>query len=124
MSYEIQIQKECLEFVDLQICGKCHEEERKRLTFTNLNREGKSLLKPLQAFLYFGEPLAYSDEQFESVKKVLSRLKSKVTTPEMNLINYLSLLINGSKDTSVFQNLQRYYNEAIDKQQKRYLIGA
>lgn len=121
MINEIEIQKECLEFVNLQVCGKCHEEERKRLTLANLNNEAKSLLKPLHAFLYFGEPLSYKAEQIEAVKKLFKNLKDKVTTPEMNLINYLSLLISGSKDMATFQNLQRYYNQAIEKQQQKHL---
>ena len=121
MINEIVIQKECLEFVNLQVCGKCHAEERKRLTLANLNSEAKALLRPLQDLLYFGNPLSYSAEQLDAVKKVLQRLKVKVTPSEMNLINYLSLLINGSKDTAMFQNLQRYYNQAIAKQHQKHL---
>lgn len=121
MNNKIIIKKECLEFVNLQVCGKCHIEERKRLTLANLNEDAKKLLVPLQAFLYFGEPLSYTAEQFEKVKKVLLKLKVKVTPSEMNLINYLSLVINGSKDTAMFQNLQRYYNEALEKQQAKFL---
>jgi hypothetical protein len=121
MSSEIEIQKECFEFVTLQVCGKWHAEERKRLTLANLNSEAKALLRPIQAFLYFGDPLSYTAEQFDAVKKVLQRLKDKVTTPEMNLINYLSLLISGSKDIATFQNLQRYYNKALEKQQQKHL---
>jgi hypothetical protein len=123
MCREIKIQKECLEFVNLQVCGKCHAEERKRLTLANLNSEAKALLKPLQDLLYFGNPLSYSADQYEAVKKVLSKLKTKVTPSEMNLINYLSLLINGSKDTSIFKNLERYYNKAVAKQQQRILTA-
>lgn len=124
MNNEIKIQKECLEFVTLQVCGKCHDEERKRLTLANLSNEAKALLRPLQDLLYFGNPLSYTAEQLESVKNVLQRLKVKVSPSEMNLINYLSLLISGSKDSATFQNLQRYYNQAIEKQQQRYLVGA
>jgi hypothetical protein len=123
MYNEIKIQKECFEFINLQICGKYHEEERKRLTFINVNREGKSLLKHIQGFLYFGEPLNFTADQLKYVQKVLFKLKTKVTPPEMNLINYLSLLINGSKDNATFQNLQKYYNKAIAKQQKRHLVA-
>jgi hypothetical protein len=118
---QIQIQKECLEFVNLQVCGKCHDEERKRLTLANLNSEAKALLRHIQALLYFGDPITYTAEQFDAVKKLFKNLKNKVTPPEMNLINYLSLLINGSKDIATFQNLQRYYNQAIEKQQQKHL---
>ena len=124
MNNEIEIYKECLEFVNLQVCGECHEEERQRLTLVNLSSEAKKLLTSIKDFLYFGEPLNYTEEQLESVKKVLKRLKVKVTSPEMNLINYLSLLLIGSKDKAMFQNLQRYYNDALVKQQQRYLVGA
>ena len=124
MYNEIDIKKECLEFVNLQVCGECHEEERQRLTLVSLSSEAKKLLTSIKDFLYFGEPLNYTEEQLESVKKVLKRLKVKVTSPEMNLINYLSLLLIGSKDKAMFQNLQRYYNDALVKQQQRYLVGA
>jgi hypothetical protein len=124
MHNEIKIQKECFEFINLQICGKCHEAERKGLTFINVNREGKSLLKHIQGFLYFGEPLNFTADQLKSVQKVLSKLKTKVTPSEMNLINYLSLLVSGSRDMATFKNLQMYYSKAIAKQQKRHLVGS
>lgn len=118
MNNEIDIHKECIEFVTLQVNGKCNAEEQKRLTLAKLNPQAKKLLSPFQDLLYFGNPLNYSSDQLEASKKVLLKLKTKVTPPEMNLINYLSLIISGSQDSATFQNLQRYYNQSIIKHQK------
>ena len=77
--------------------------------------------RPIQALLYFGDPITYTAEQFDAIKKLFKNLKNKVSTPEMNLINYISLLISSSKDVATFHNLQRYYNQAIEKQQQKHL---
>ena len=116
----IKIEKECLNFIILQLTGSCEDEASKRLTFISISDEAKELLLPVQKFLLNGESITYSDNSFEKVKKLLCKFKTKVAPPEMNLINYISLILNGSNDTATFLNLERYYNDAIKKQQQTY----
>jgi hypothetical protein len=114
MTNKIKIQKESLDFLNLQITGECDIDARKRLMLIFLTCDEKILLKPLQAALQFGEPVVYDAEQLKAIQSLLNKIKKiLIDTPVTDLINYLSLITKGSRDEATLQNCQRYYNNRV-----------
>lgn len=120
MSELINIESEASEFLRLQIFGICLKEAKERLTRIQINNRSKDALKLAWKNLITDNRVVLSNYQSKEVDRVLSKLRSKVSIAEGNLINYITLILHGNKDEAIFKNLERYYNRSLLKAQMKY----
>lgn len=86
----INIQNESTEFIRLQALGHCNQSCKKRLT--KLSQKIKNL-----AF----------------IEVALNSFKGKVYQCEQDLIDYIWMVVHGTRDNVAKQRLERHYNSLI-----------
>jgi hypothetical protein len=108
------IQYETSEFLHLQICGKCSVHCQCRLTKVDLTDKAKALLKPICDFIYFRDSkLCFSSEEIKEVHKILIDLQNQISVTEINLVKYITLIVDGCTNKAQFKTVEAAYHRAL-----------
>jgi hypothetical protein len=113
----IKIKEESAEFLRFHIYGGCPLYIKNRFSgLINFNDETKQALKVIWRNIGFDESLSPTDEEFCLIQRALSKFRCNVSVSEMNLINYIALIVHGNKDDSMVDILERGCNKILEKQ--------
>ena len=108
------IQHEISEFLNFQIYGKCSANCSCKLTKVNLTQKAKALLKPIWDVIYFGdEKLHFTDQEIDELHSIISQIKHDVSAKEINLVEYISLVVDGCTNKAKFEALKVAYQRSI-----------
>lgn len=113
----ISIKEESTEFLRFHIYGSCPVNIKNRFSgLINFNEETKKALKLVWRHIGFDESFSPSDEEFCLIQRALSKFRCNVSVSEMNLVNYIALIVHNNNDSSMIDILERGYNKILEKQ--------
>ena len=120
-STNIQIRKEVTDFLELQIYGQRSNQCLARFTKVSLSDDAKAILKVIENAIYFGyqcHPLQSLD--MVAIQRIISTLTVNVSLLELNLVHYISLIVEGNQDQSKFDIFEKTYNRILSKRRQPF----
>jgi hypothetical protein len=113
----VNIHTEATEFLRLLAFGNCSTKCKSRLTRIELANNVKDQVIQLYmdfSDMYFGiNKFSNPNSDISSLEQILTDIKSKACQCEHDLVDYIWLIVHGSKDDITKKKLEHHYNSII-----------